>query len=702
MALVIADRVRETSTTTGTGDIVLGGASAGFVPFSSVMANTDTTYYGIVGGNSWEVGVGTYSTATNSISRTVVLSSSNGGSLVSFGSGTKAVFLTQPSERAVYVNGSSVVAANGATVPNSLLANSSITINGVTIPLGGSSTTVPPAYPLVGATLIDSLTQGTVVTGNSAFDALSVTQAGSGDALIVTQNGSGDALVVTQAGSGNALVVEDASSPDGSPFVITANGSVVTGYTSTINAGGAVNPKLEVLGTTDSLSTIAVGRWSADTSPSSLYAIKSRAAVIGVASTIVQSGDQIGQVVFTADDGVTFIQAATIVAEVDGTPGASDMPGRLVFKTTPDGSATPTTALTINNAQQIGVGPAPVTSKGTLQVGTIGYTDTGIVVAAASSVAGYNQMVLQNTSNNAAASTNLNISNDAATSTTNFGEFGINSSTFTGTGSFSQAGYTYLASASTDLVIGTYASNNIRFVINSGTTDAVIINTVGNLGIGIAPTAYLTLKSGTATASTAPLKFTAGTNLTSPEAGTFEFDGNAFYSTDDVTGGRGYIPSVHYFRLTADGSAIGPGIANYFGATSGVPLDNNIFYEVEANLFFTKTTAGTVTFTMTFTQAPVNNNAVYVGTPVGGIGTVGAAQTAAVRSNAVAGVLPATGSLTTAVTHQYQLCAMFQTNATTGGTLNIQITSSAGTVTPSTGSYYKITRLPSANSGAFA
>ena len=697
MALVIADRVRETTTTTGTGDIVLGGAVAGFVPFSSVLANTDTTYYGMVGGNAWEVGVGTYSTATNSLSRTVILASSNGGTIVSFGSGTKAVFLTQPTERAVYVNGNTVVAANNATIPNTLLANSSITINGVTIPLGGSSSAVPPAYPLVnptlqGATLSANATQGTVVLATSAFDALGI-----------TQDGSGNALRVTQSGSGNALLVEDTSSVDGSPFVITANGSVVAGYTSTLNAGGANNPKLEVLGTTDSLSTIAAGRWSADTSPSSLYTIKSRAATIGAASTIVQSGDQIGQLVFTADDGVTFTQAASIVAEVDGTPGASDMPGRLVFKTTPDGSATPTTALTINNAQQLGVGPAPVASKGTLQVGTLNYTDTGIVVAAASSVAGYNQLIFQNTSSNAAASANLNVSNDAATATTNFGEFGINSSAFTGTGSFNQAGYVYLASATTDLVIGTYASNNIRFVINSGTTDAAILNTSGNFGIGIAPTAYLTLKAGTATASTAPLKFTAGTNLTSVEAGAIEYDGNVFYGTSDVTSGRGYLPNVQYFRLTADGAAIGPAIANYFGATSGVSLDSNIFYEVEANLFFTKTTAGTVTFTMTFTNAPINNEAWYIGSPVGGVGTVGAPQTAAiVKSTATAGALPVTGALTTAVNHQYQLCSMFQANASIGGTLNIQITSSAGTVTPLTGSYYKITRLPSANSGAFA
>lgn len=203
-------------------------------------------------------------------------------------------------------------------------------------------------------------------------------------------------------------------------------------------------------------------------------------------------------------------------------------------------------------------------------------------------------------------------------------------------------------------------------------------------------------------ATQAPLTMTSGTLLTTPSAGAWEYDGNAFYTTDDVTGGRGFVPSVHYFRLTADGTAAGPTIANYFGTTSGVNLDPNVFYELEANLFFTKTTAGTVTFTLTFTQAPVNNEAWYTGSPVGGVGTVGAPQTAAiVKSTVVAGALPVTGSLTTAVNHQYQLSAMFQTNATTGGTLNLQITSSAGTVTPLTGSYYKITRLPSANSGAF-
>jgi len=272
------------------------------------------------------------------------------------------------------------------------------------------------------------------------------------------------------------------------------------------------------------------------------------------------------------------------------------------------------------------------------------------------------------------------------------------------------------STAAQTLNFGTGATANaITKTINIGTTGVSGSTTNINIGSAVSgalgtitlqnnttlPSGY-TLTFGAGTATTAPIVMTAGTNLTSPVAGAIEFDGNAFYSTDDVTGGRGFIPSVHYLRLTADGTAAGPTIANYFGATSGVSLDPNIFYEVEANLFFTKTTAGTLTFTLTFTQAPVNNEAWYTGSPISGIGTVGAPQTAAiVKSTATAGALPATGLLVTAVNHQYQLSAMFQTNATTGGTLNIQVTSSAGTVTPLTGSYYKITRLPSANSGAF-
>jgi hypothetical protein len=120
-------------------------------------------------------------------------------------------------------------------------------------------------------------------------------------------------------------------------------------------------------------------------------------------------------------------------------------------------------------------------TAGAIAYGTLGYSDSNILASFASSQNAYNQMVLQNTNAGAAASTNFNVSNNNATSTTNFGEFGINSSGFTGTGAFSAAGATYLASASTDLAIGTYGSNPIHFVVNSGATDALTISTAGNV-----------------------------------------------------------------------------------------------------------------------------------------------------------------------------------------------------------------------------
>lgn len=102
MPLVLKDRVKETTTTTGTGTITLAGAVSGYQSFS-VIGNANTTYYTIVdpAANAWEVGLGTYTAAGTTLSRDTVLESSNSGSLVNFGAGTKDVFVTYPAERAV-------------------------------------------------------------------------------------------------------------------------------------------------------------------------------------------------------------------------------------------------------------------------------------------------------------------------------------------------------------------------------------------------------------------------------------------------------------------------------------------------------------------------------------------------------------------------------------------------------------------------
>ena len=116
---------------------------------------------------------------------------------------------------------------------------------------------------------------------------------------------------------------------------------------------------------------------------------------------------------------------------------------------------------------------------------TLSYADTGIVGSFASTVAGYNQVILQNKSTATNASSNLNVSNDAGTASTNYAELGINSSTFSnGAGCFNIPNAAYVASAGEDLSIGTYGSYKIHFATNSNTTDSMTIYTSGGISLG--------------------------------------------------------------------------------------------------------------------------------------------------------------------------------------------------------------------------
>ena len=116
MAFKLFDRVQETSTTTGTGDLTLAGAVTGFKTFASRYSTGDTLYYGAFESDSsgtptggWEVGLGTYS-AANTLTRTTVLASSNADAAVSFAAGTKRVFVT-------------MVALQGASIREKLTAD---------------------------------------------------------------------------------------------------------------------------------------------------------------------------------------------------------------------------------------------------------------------------------------------------------------------------------------------------------------------------------------------------------------------------------------------------------------------------------------------------------------------------------------------------------------------------------------------------
>ena len=105
MALVLKDRVKETTTTTGTGTYTLAGAVTGFEAFSSV-GDGNTTYYACTDGTDFEVGIGTYTASGTTLARTTILQSSNSDSAVSWSSGTKTIFCAQPAEKAVFLNAS--------------------------------------------------------------------------------------------------------------------------------------------------------------------------------------------------------------------------------------------------------------------------------------------------------------------------------------------------------------------------------------------------------------------------------------------------------------------------------------------------------------------------------------------------------------------------------------------------------------------
>ena len=211
MALVVNDRVKETSTTTGTGTLSLAGAVTGFETFSSAIGNTNTTYYSIVNVNGeFEVGLGTVSAAA--LARTTVISSSNSDSAVNFGAGTKNVFCTLPASKAVILDASGNIVANNGV---NLTALNATQLTSGTVPDARFPSTLPA---LNGSALTNlnatNLASGSVASARLADDSVTLAKMAPGtDGNIISYDASGNPVAVATGSDGQVLTSAGAGAP---------------------------------------------------------------------------------------------------------------------------------------------------------------------------------------------------------------------------------------------------------------------------------------------------------------------------------------------------------------------------------------------------------------------------------------------------------------------------------------------------------
>jgi hypothetical protein len=264
MALVLADRVKETTTTAGTGTVTLLGASAGFQSFA-VIGNTNTTFYTIAGQSTseWEVGIGTYTLSGTTLARTTVLSNSAGTqpSTLSFSAGTKDVFVTYPSSKSVNLDASGNATALGTPVSATLTNASGLPISTGVSGLGTNVATflATPSSANLAAAVTDETGTGALVFATSPT--LTTPALGTPSALVGT-NITGTASGLTAGNvTTNANLTGDVTSVGNATAI--AAGVIVD---ADINASaGIVDTKLATISTASKVSNSATTATSANT-----------------------------------------------------------------------------------------------------------------------------------------------------------------------------------------------------------------------------------------------------------------------------------------------------------------------------------------------------------------------------------------------------------------------------------------------------
>lgn len=733
MALVLKDRVKETTTTTGTGTVTLDGASSGFQSFS-VIGNGNSTYYVIADPvtGDWEVGIGTYTSSGTTLSRTTVLSSSNAGSLVSFVVGVKDVFVSYPSSRAVYQN-----EAGNATVQGDFGTINATTANLTTAALTNGTVSATPVNntDIVNKQYADAIASGihfheaVAYATAAALPANTYNNGTGGVGATLTANANGALTVdgytftspaddgtrilvkneVTGANNGVYTLTQAGNASPGAPYILTR----ATDFDSAgagvdqidegdffLVTGGAVNantawvqqtPPPITVGTTALVfqQFSAPITYTAGTGLSESPTYTFNIADIGTAGTY-GSASQVPVFITNAQGQVTSvvntniaINGSAVTGNIAGSAGSVANAltfGTYLTGTSYDGSAPVTATVDATSAN--------TASKVVARDGS-GNFSAGTITAALSGNA-----TTATTATNIAGGTANQIAYQTATNTTGFTAAPTASGELLSWNGSAYAWVSPVPVASGGTGATTLTANNVLLGNGTSALQVVAPGPSGNL---LTSNGTTWVSSNDATVYVGKLGVDSQA-LTTAVSGIFEYDGLVPYFTPQGTQ-RGALPAEQYYRLNS--TFVGSNATGgqpLFGV--GVTVSASTTYQFEALVLLTKT-AGSSSHTVATLfggTATVNNigyNLVYAFASAGSTTPSSAAgtnfftvATASVFTNAIVG-----GSFTV----WFQMRGTVSINA--GGTFIPQYQLSAapgGAYTTRIGSFFRLSPIGAA------
>jgi len=353
--------------------------------------------------------------------------------------------------------------------------------------------------------------------------------------VIETTDNSNPALRITQLGTADALRIEDETSPDSTPFVITAKGHAIAGYGQTL-AIQTVEAQFQSHTTTLDEGGYGGVDWGNTATGQVNWFGKSRGGSYGT-QAIVQSGDVVGDSRFYGSDGVGFIPTAKIEVAIDGTPGVNDMPGRIAFSTTADGASSVTERMRIDSAGNVGIGRTPsgrldVQTSASL-IGRFTGPNTGYVDVTDGTTTLRSQIIASVPYIGSPTSTALNITTNNTTRFTigALGQFGIGGANYGTATQYMKSGGASAAPSwatisNTDISgLGTMSTQNANSVsISGGSITGITDLAVADGGTGASTLTGYVKGSGTAalTASaTIPNTDITGLGTLATQSGTF-------------------------------------------------------------------------------------------------------------------------------------------------------------------------------------